>query len=291
MPKSQRCRFCELTLANKSSMRRHVQRLHTDQRRYGCTVCNSAFKTADDLRQHTAGLHARGQKRQPLYACSECADLFKSKQAFSNHERLRCETGKCPIRRGGPAISAVKGKAKATTLLYSGFQHVLRYFPGVSAVKPGISKLPHAGVGVFATRRIARGDPITIYDGRPRLRVDPIDKPDSNRDDGCAYTSHFASLSPAPWIIEGLRSDAISEDDMVGRGIGSLCNHASDANAKLVVVEPVGGRMLEPVYYNDCEPSTCPGLVVFAARDLKIGEEVTISYGRQTCTRLSVPYK
>lgn len=291
MPKTLTCLHCELTLANKSSLRRHVERRHSDHRAYVCTLCESAFKTADDLRQHTSALHTSVRKRQPLHACPECAGLFKSKQAFTNHEILRCKFGVCPVRRGGPATTAEKGKAKARTLLYSGFQHVLRYFPGVSSVKPDLSNITGAGYGVFATRRISRGEPITIYDGRPRLRVDPIGKDTHQHVTDVAQTSHFASLSSEPWIIEGLRSDMVSESNLIGRGIGSLCNHAPDACAKLVLVAPARGGMLEPVYYDGSEPSTCPGLVVFATRDINVGEEVTICYGRQTCTRLHVPYK
>lgn len=76
------------------------------------------------------------------------------------------------------------------------------------AVRPS----PIAGLGLFATRNITKGTLITFYDGERVVWSEAKRRP----------RSHMRSVAFGYEAIDGLRGT----DTLVGRGAGSLCNHA-----------------------------------------------------------------
>lgn len=276
-------------MSRNSSLFRHISRVHSGLQPYVCarTGCSKSFKTADDLRQHTQCVH-KSSTQQYSDICCSCRSLFRSKQNFEKHLLSRSTLGHCPVKRGPHSTHIMSGVIKARILLYGGFQSHLRFFPEISVVEVKQSLIPNAGLGLFLTKPVCCGEPLTLYDGSPEPKPNPIEA-GVDRSLGDA-SSHFASLSPHPWIIKGIRADSVLDSSaLLGRGLASLCNHCSSPNARLAVVS----QPAHPLELWYCDPSgfvSCPGVVLVATSDLKADTELTINYGRQTCERLGIRY-
>lgn len=138
----------------------------------------------------------------------------------------------------------------------------LLVFPGATvddglSVRP--STIPNAGNGLFADRDFARGTIITKYDGP--IAMVPSAPP------AASATTHWASLMRG-WVVEGLTSP------IRGRGGGSFMNHVPrGANAEFVKNDAAG----HPYY----------GIYVKAKRNIQKGDEIFLTYGRDSVLELA----
>ncbi|XP_072142216.1 zinc finger protein sdz-12-like [Dermacentor andersoni] len=56
--KTPRCRLCQRTFYNSSSLRRHMQRhLANNRQRFPCGVCSKEFTRKDYVREHRMNVH------------------------------------------------------------------------------------------------------------------------------------------------------------------------------------------------------------------------------------------
>lgn len=116
------------------------------------------------------------------------------------------------------------------------------------------STIAGAGNGLFADRDFVRNEIVTKYDGP--IAMVPATLPPKEE------MSHWASLIPRHWVVQGLRSP------IAGRGGGSFINHvASRANTEFVKNNQAGHA-----FY---------GIYIKARRAIKKGEEIFLTYGRK----------
>ena len=85
-----KCEICEKAFRTATQRREHVRRMHTNARPYICTTCGMAFKTRPDCSRH----EARHQDKKP-HSCSFCKKQFVDKTSCSSHERRH--TGEKPF--------------------------------------------------------------------------------------------------------------------------------------------------------------------------------------------------
>lgn len=86
------CQECGKRHTSIQVLQTHVERAHSDVRRYDCPVCiNKSYKTAVSLRQHMA-THSHGKK----YVCEFCNKGFVRKDHMLIHRRIH--TGEKPYQ-------------------------------------------------------------------------------------------------------------------------------------------------------------------------------------------------
>ncbi len=135
-------------------------------------------------------------------------------------------------------------------------------FPGAT-VGDGLSvrrsTIPNAGNGLFADRDFPRGTVITKYDGP--IAMVPSVLPFGDE------TTHWASLMRG-FVVQGLRTP------VVGRGGGSFMNHVPrGANATFV--------------RNDAAEHPYYGIYVKAKRNIRKGDEIFLTYGKDSVLSLA----
>ena len=138
----------------------------------------------------------------------------------------------------------------------------LLVFPGAT-VGDGLSvrrsTIPTAGNGLFADRDFARGSVITKYDGPIAMVPSVLPAADA--------MTHWASLMRG-LVVQGLRRP------ILGRGGGSFMNHVPrGANATFVK--------------NDAAEHPYYGIYVKARRNVAKGDEILLTYGRDSVLQLA----
>lgn len=135
------------------------------------------------------------------------------------------------------------------------------------SVRP--SGIPDAGLGLFADTKFRCGDIITYYDGHWLTRREA---------EALASKTHLRTLSSSYSAIDGLRTP------IPGRGGASFANDGRDAlcNNSTFHTWILNGKAGEP---DPIFPEL--NLVVLRAkRDINMGEEILVSYGRQYWRRV-----
>lgn len=87
------CEICKKQLANKNGLRAHLQKVHTEERRFKCNVdgCEWASRYPICLKVHQARRHGMVKNRNPCPICSkEFPDsLYHLKRHLKAHENNR----------------------------------------------------------------------------------------------------------------------------------------------------------------------------------------------------------
>ena len=78
--KPQKCPKCDLSFF-KEYLQRHIDIAHEGKKPYKCDLCDSAFKTRDELEKHRTKVH-EGKK---LFQCNICSTGFETKNILKNH--------------------------------------------------------------------------------------------------------------------------------------------------------------------------------------------------------------
>jgi len=97
------CEYCQQTRRNKTSMERHLNKihlgrkpkLHLNRESFSCKYCNYSCLTRDVLKNHVNGIHLKLKK----FKCNQCEGTFFNKKKFQHHldtvHLLNQESYKC----------------------------------------------------------------------------------------------------------------------------------------------------------------------------------------------------
>merc|ERR1712129_235463 len=86
-----KCEFCDVSMASKSKLRKHIQDIHCDLRPYKCQVCDKRFKRNGHLNEHKL-IHT-GERP---HRCKTCSKTFSTTKSLSLHSLMH--TGEKPHR-------------------------------------------------------------------------------------------------------------------------------------------------------------------------------------------------
>lgn len=80
-----KCSFCDMTCPDKSALQHHLNFRHSDDKPFSCDMCDSSFKSANDLRRHQ-------QTHNPVYDFSceleNCNFVTKTLQSLRRHYKV-----------------------------------------------------------------------------------------------------------------------------------------------------------------------------------------------------------
>ncbi|XP_004925945.1 zinc finger protein 431 [Bombyx mori] len=109
-----KCPVCGRVCINPSTLTIHM-RVHSSEKSFSCTVCNSKYKDAGNLKRHMNRKHDPMRQRQ--FVCENCGKAFYSKRDVEIH--MRTHTGETPYT----CNACGKSFTQATSL----FRHRLRH--------------------------------------------------------------------------------------------------------------------------------------------------------------------
>jgi hypothetical protein len=85
-----KCDSCEYVARRPEHLNRHIETIHSEERKYLCQVCGIGFKRIDALKQHhvTHKLEdeeALEENHTPAFKCNLCNKICRSKSALKEH--------------------------------------------------------------------------------------------------------------------------------------------------------------------------------------------------------------
>ncbi|XP_065370532.1 transcription factor grauzone-like isoform X3 [Calliphora vicina] len=101
-----RCQICNKVSSTARALKRHIYHNHECIRKFQCTMCDKAFKRAQDLREHTS-VHTG----EVLYTCPNCPMTFFSNANMYKH-RQRLHRAEWEADRSKPIPPNIMKQAK-----------------------------------------------------------------------------------------------------------------------------------------------------------------------------------
>uniref|UniRef100_A0A8C5J2H3 GDNF inducible zinc finger protein 1 n=1 Tax=Junco hyemalis TaxID=40217 RepID=A0A8C5J2H3_JUNHY len=89
--KAYRCEVCSKAFASCTSWKEHRACVHSDERRFSCSLCQATFKRKRDVRTHSVRKH-----EERLFRCDVCGKHFATNEYLKCHKR--CHLGAKPYR-------------------------------------------------------------------------------------------------------------------------------------------------------------------------------------------------
>ena len=146
------------------------------------------------------------------------------------------------------------------------------------------SRIPAAGLGLFAARAFQRGEPITLYHG------ELIDFAEAQVRLAAGQASHIVPLIQFRWYVDGARhpngtaiTDPVAE--LVGRGLGAYANSVRGTtlreNARFDFADtPLNQRVMDAAVFDAAAlgPNQRQKYVR-AIEDIAAGQEILLDYG------------
>ena len=77
-----KCEICEKGFSSKKNKRRHLNIVHTEEKRFACNVCSKTYGTKGDLILHI-GIH--DQDREKNYNFDSCEKSFIRSDSLGNN--------------------------------------------------------------------------------------------------------------------------------------------------------------------------------------------------------------
>ncbi|OXA45301.1 gastrula zinc finger protein XlCGF49.1 [Folsomia candida] len=91
-----KCKVCERSFKNPSSLRSHVRNFHTNRERPSCDTCHRVFFNSSNLRDHIESIHSTGER--PRFPCTfpDCEKTYLKKSHISQH--VKTDHAQIPVR-------------------------------------------------------------------------------------------------------------------------------------------------------------------------------------------------
>ncbi|XP_052748266.1 zinc finger protein 267-like [Galleria mellonella] len=88
-----KCKYCSKRCASASSLKYHMESVHTKEMNYSCKQCDQAFNTTKRLRVHVRFKH-EGKSKPKNKICCICSKAFSTKVGLQQH--MNSHTGARP---------------------------------------------------------------------------------------------------------------------------------------------------------------------------------------------------
>ena len=75
------CQHCGKSFRDKGLLKSH-ERIHTEEKPFGCSFCEKKYKTKESLRVHIQSIH----EKIIVGNCDQCGKTFQDKRTFINHQ-------------------------------------------------------------------------------------------------------------------------------------------------------------------------------------------------------------
>eukprot|EP00795_Rhopilema_esculentum_P002257 gene2257-17865_t len=110
------CECCGKVLVSKASLQRH--KVVHGEKNHVCDVCNRAFKTARDMKNHKLGVHSEEKN----FLCEHCGKAFARREKLKRHSLIHSPSRPvftCPFKNHTGCDKVFYRKDKLTRHLYS----------------------------------------------------------------------------------------------------------------------------------------------------------------------------
>ena len=86
------CPVCGLTCSTRTTLKKHTERKHSEERNHVCRICNFASKTHSDNLQHESTC-LYGTNQGKVIVCTVCKMELVSVEQFKNHKKFTRHKG------------------------------------------------------------------------------------------------------------------------------------------------------------------------------------------------------
>ena len=92
-PKSHSCNICNKSFIAKVTLKNHIKYMHSEERKFECTKCDSKFKQRKHLNQHSRNVHGLDPRKEDYwqdlkrktFQCKKCPENFIKKNDLEAH--------------------------------------------------------------------------------------------------------------------------------------------------------------------------------------------------------------